>query len=176
MPGRWPGILKRVLGIAAILILVAIAGAALLLPPPAEADGTLAARQSTEVSDPAAPDLGPPDGTLLPAALAALGSGVWAGAPPAPRAVGTTARARCGSAGFEGKVNLNLAGVEELDLLPGIGPTKAQRIVAWRLRHGPFRRIKDLRRVKGFGRKTVLRLSPHLTLDGPTTADSSRAR
>ncbi len=67
-------------------------------------------------------------------------------------------------------VNLNSATERELDLLPGIGPAKAQRIVAWRARNGRFRRIKDLRRVKGFGRKTVLKLFPHLTLDGPTTA------
>jgi len=45
------------------------------------------------------------------------------------------------------------------------GMKQAQRILDWRARHGRFRRIVDLRRVKGFGRKTVLRLAPFLVLD-----------
>jgi competence protein ComEA len=64
-------------------------------------------------------------------------------------------------------VALNSAGRAELEELPGIGPAKAQRILDWRMRHGRFRRIVDLRRVNGFGRKTVLRLAPFLILDKP---------
>ncbi len=159
---RWLRAARRVLGAIAVLILAAVALAALLLPPAAEAESVgLAARRET-AGDPAAPPPGPRDGGLVPAALAALGSGPWAGPAPAPPP--------CGSAKFSGVVNLNSATERELDLLPGIGPAKAQRIVAWRARNGRFRRIKDLRRVKGFGRKTVLKLFPHLTLDGPTTA------
>ncbi len=158
---RWLRAARRALGAIAVLILAAVALAALLLPPAAEAESVgLAARPAMD-SDAAAPPPGPRDGGLVPAALAALGSGPWAGPAPAPPPC---------SAKLTGKVNLNLATERELDLLPGIGPAKAQRIVAWRARHGRFRRIKDLRRDKGFGRKTVLKLFPHLTLDGPTTA------
>jgi competence protein ComEA len=67
-----------------------------------------------------------------------------------------------------GQLNLNTADVQELALLPGIGETKAARIVAWRSRR-PFGRIKDLRRVKGFGRKTLMRLEQYLVIAGPTT-------
>jgi len=68
-----------------------------------------------------------------------------------------------------GTLNLNLASAEELVKLPGIGPSKAKRIVRWRTRHRRFRRILDLRQVKGFGRKSVTKLYRYLTLEGPST-------
>jgi competence protein ComEA len=68
-----------------------------------------------------------------------------------------------------GTVNLNAATAKELTRLPGIGPSKAKRIVRWRARHRRFRRILDLRRVKGFGRRSVAKLYRYLTLDGPST-------
>ena len=59
-------------------------------------------------------------------------------------------------------VDLNRASERDLDSLPGIGPTKAQAIIAWRQKNGGFRRVEDLVRVKGFGRKTLLKLRPFL--------------
>jgi competence protein ComEA len=47
------------------------------------------------------------------------------------------------------KIDLNTAGVEELQTLPGIGPALARRIVEHRREHGPFRRVEDLLEVKG---------------------------
>jgi len=44
-----------------------------------------------------------------------------------------------------GKVNINMAGVAELDRLPGVGPVTAQRIVAYREQHGPFTSVEQLR-------------------------------
>ena len=41
------------------------------------------------------------------------------------------------------RVNINTAGVSELDSLPGIGPVLAQRIVDWRTENGPFRSAED---------------------------------
>lgn len=68
-----------------------------------------------------------------------------------------------------GAVNINTATVEELVRLPGVGPSKAAAIAAFRQKHGPFRRIEDLDRVKGFGRKLLGRVRPFVALSGPTT-------
>jgi competence protein ComEA len=68
-----------------------------------------------------------------------------------------------------GVVNLNDASMEQLMLLPGVGPVEAERIVAWRKKHGGFKRIADLRRVKGFGYKTFKELEPFLDIKGDTT-------
>ena len=74
-----------------------------------------------------------------------------------------------------GVVNLNTAGEIELSLLPGVGPAKAQAIVEWRRKHGTFKKVDDLTRVKGFGRKTFLRLRPYLSVTGPTTYKGVKA-
>lgn len=67
-----------------------------------------------------------------------------------------------------GQVNLNTASAEELQRLPGVGPSRAVAIVAYREQH-PFRRVEELMRIRGIGRKTFRRLRPMLTLEGPTT-------
>ncbi|MGO4186720.1 helix-hairpin-helix domain-containing protein [Pseudarthrobacter sp. TAF60_1] len=68
-----------------------------------------------------------------------------------------------GSAGAgagAGKVNLNTAGVEELDALPKVGPVLAQRIVDWRNEHGPFKSVEELDAVDGVGPKMLETLLP----------------
>src|SRR5882672_7194221 len=68
-----------------------------------------------------------------------------------------------------GKLNLNTANEEQLMLLPSVGPAKAERIVTWRKKNGGFKRVADLRRVKGFGYKTFKRLEPFIDIKGDTT-------
>jgi len=46
-------------------------------------------------------------------------------------------------------VNINTATAEQLDALPGIGPTKAQAIIDYRNEHGRFNSIEDIQNVKG---------------------------
>lgn len=70
---------------------------------------------------------------------------------------------------LSGKLNLNTASEEQLQLLPTVGPAKAERIVAWRKKNGGFKRPADLRKVKGFGYKTLKRLEPYLEVSGETT-------
>lgn len=48
-------------------------------------------------------------------------------------------------------LNVNTAGREELEGLPGIGPAIAQRIIEWRETKGPFQRVEDLLQVSGIG-------------------------
>lgn len=49
------------------------------------------------------------------------------------------------------KVNINTADAEELQLLPGIGPVLAGRIVAWREQNGDYLIAEDLLAVEGIG-------------------------
>jgi competence protein ComEA len=50
-----------------------------------------------------------------------------------------------------GPVDVNRASVEQLDELPGIGPTTASAIVDHREQHGPFATVDDLEAVRGIG-------------------------
>ncbi|MQS12175.1 ComEA family DNA-binding protein [Streptomyces kaniharaensis] len=61
-------------------------------------------------------------------------------------------------------VSLNRATLEQLDSLPGVGPTLAQRILAYRTSHGSFRTLDQLRQVSGIGARTYAELRPLLTL------------
>lgn len=58
----------------------------------------------------------------------------------------------------------NRAGVAEWDALPGIGPTRARAIVAFRDSTGPFRRLDDLRQVPGLPPSVLRRIAPLLQL------------
>lgn len=68
----------------------------------------------------------------------------------------------------EGVVNIQTATAEELQRLPGVGPSKAAAIIAFRERTA-FRRVEDILRVRGIGRATFRRLRPYLSVSGPTT-------
>jgi len=56
---------------------------------------------------------------------------------------------------LEDKVNINTATKEDLDKLPGIGPTLAERIIEFRTKNGPFKSIDDLQNVEGIGEKKL---------------------
>lgn len=62
------------------------------------------------------------------------------------------------------KVDLNTATMEQLDALPGIGPTKAQAILDSRQKDGPFKSVQELERVKGIGASTVSKLAGRVTV------------
>jgi competence protein ComEA len=62
-------------------------------------------------------------------------------------------------------VSLNRASREELERLPGVGPSLAARIVEHRERHGPFRRVEHLLLVRGFGERRLRDLEPFVTVE-----------
>lgn len=57
--------------------------------------------------------------------------------------------------GVAEKINLNTADAERLQTLPGIGPARAEAIVAYRQQHGNFSSVEDLLEVKGIGEKIL---------------------
>ena len=66
---------------------------------------------------------------------------------------GAVAATGASAAPTGGKINLNTADEPALQTLPGIGPATAQKIIADRNSHGPFRAPEDLMRVSGIGPK-----------------------
>lgn len=66
--------------------------------------------------------------------------------------------------GEGGPVNLNTAGAAELQELPGVGPTTAQKIITWREENGGFRSVEDLLEIRGIGEKTFAELAPLVTV------------
>ncbi len=87
-----------------------------------------------------------------------VASGVAVGAGAAP-GVGAA-----GGAATGGKIDLNRATVADLDTLPGVGPSTAQKIVDDRAKNGPFKKVEDLMRVSGIGQKKFESLKDLVTV------------
>jgi competence protein ComEA len=107
---------------------------------------------------------------ILLAAGTAL-SHVGAGAPAFPEPAGAEPGVRSGEAVRQTArqlvpLDLNAASAQALQTLPGIGPVLAERIVADREAHGPFRTPEDLLRVPGFGPKRLDRIRTVVRLTG----------
>lgn len=60
------------------------------------------------------------------------------------------------------RVNLNTATLEELDALPGVGPSTAKNIIAYREAHGGFAAPEEIMNVKRIGEKTFEKLKAHI--------------
>ena len=69
-----------------------------------------------------------------------------------------------------GVVNVNTATAQELELLPGVGPVRAQAIIDHRVESKGFKQIDDLMLVSGIGEKALARIRPHVAVSGKTTA------
>ena len=99
---------------------------------------------------------------ILVAILIAGPSASSAPAAQAPQAkAGSSSKARATAAN---PVNLNSASAAQLQTLPGIGASAAQRIVEYRQKNGSFKKIEELMNVKGIGEKSFLKLKPLITV------------
>lgn len=56
------------------------------------------------------------------------------------------------------RINVNKASAEQLSTLPGIGPFRAEAIIAARNQKGSFTNLADLQLINGIGAKTIARL------------------
>ncbi|WP_334352407.1 helix-hairpin-helix domain-containing protein [Companilactobacillus sp. HBUAS56257] len=61
-------------------------------------------------------------------------------------------------------VNINSASVDDFKKVTGVGPKKAEKIIAFREQHGDFKDLNDLKKVSGFGEKTIEKLKDQLTV------------
>ncbi len=95
---------------------------------------------------------------LVVATLVAGSPAAWAQAKS-----GSSAKARATAAN---PVNLNSASATQLQTLPGVGASAAQRIVDYRQKNGGFKKIEELMNVKGIGEKSFLKLKPLITVNG----------
>jgi len=73
---------------------------------------------------------------------------------------------------LSGVVNINTASAAELEMLPGIGASRAKAMIEAREAKGGFKSLDDLLAVKGIGEASLAKLRPHLTLEGKTTVKS----
>ena len=76
-------------------------------------------------------------------------------------------------------LNLNIATRSQLERLPGIGPVLAKRILAFRFRHGRFKRVEDLLNIQGIGPRTFEKLRPLVCVKSaaePSTPQSGERR
>jgi competence ComEA-like helix-hairpin-helix protein len=72
------------------------------------------------------------------------------------------------------RIDVNRASAADLELLPGVGPTLARRIVDHRNAHGAFGAAGDLLQVRGIGARTLERLTPLLAFSPPAPAQPAQ--
>ena len=68
-------------------------------------------------------------------------------------------------------VNINTASAAEFEALPGIGAKTAARIVEYRQKNGPFKKVEELMNVRGLGEKNFLKLKAQLTIGATKPTD-----
>ena len=119
---------------------------------------TQAARAATTTAKPTST----PSGTV-----SAVATPTTSAPPPSAKATTIgTARTTPSAIGTTAKLNINTASIDELEALPAIGPTIAQRIIDDRTANGPYKQIEDLARVRGISARTVNELRDRITV-GP---------
>ena len=93
--------------------------------------------------------------------------GLVAAAASAQEAERPPAKASNRSASSGTPINLNTATVAQLETLPGIGKSTAERILEYRQKNGGFKKVEDLMNVRGIGEKSFLKMKALITVTAP---------
>jgi len=64
-------------------------------------------------------------------------------------------------------IDLNAATIEQLEQLPGIGPSTAKAIIRFREKSGPLKRVEDLLAIHGISKARLEKLRPYVTVAPP---------
>jgi competence protein ComEA len=91
-----------------------------------------------------------------------------------PAAAQTKPRGAAAKSAPVGVVNINTASAAELEALPGVGPKTAARIIEYRQKNGPFKKVEEIMNVRGLGEKNFLKLKEQLTVGAPKTAERAQ--
>ncbi len=75
--------------------------------------------------------------------------------------------------GLDGQVNINTGSQAELELLPGVGPSIAGKMISYRNEH-EFEQLNHVMRIKGIGKKTYAKMKPFLKLEGQSNLRSTK--
>ena len=66
-----------------------------------------------------------------------------------------------------GTININTASAADLQRLPGIGAKTAGRVIEYRQKNGPFKKVEELMNVRGVGEKNFLKLKSQISVGTP---------
>src|SRR5262249_13624206 len=91
-------------------------------------------------------------------------------APPTTKTNGGATKAT----GTPAIVNVNTASAAEFEALPGVGPKLAARIIEYRTKNGPFKKIEDLMNVRGLGEKNFVKLKAQLTIGAAKSGERAQ--
>jgi competence protein ComEA len=83
---------------------------------------------------------------------------------PQKQAAAGSAGSAAASSPQNNKININTANGAELEKLPRIGPALSQRIIEYRDKNGPFKDIKDIKKVSGIGDKMFENMKDKITV------------
>jgi competence protein ComEA len=100
--------------------------------------------------------------------LAAVACLMAAGSSAAAQAKKPEAQPAAKPAAATTLVNINTASAADFEALPNIGAKTAARIVEYRQKNGPFKKVEELMNVRGLGEKNFIKLKGQLTVGAPT--------
>jgi len=75
---------------------------------------------------------------------------------------------------IEGKLNINTATAEQIDMLPGMSKRKAAAVVEYRTKNGKFKTLEDLMKVPGIKQKKIDKIKDYVIFEGETTLKAKK--